>query len=270
MRRVILLCLFLLMSSSAFAQELTAKFIRLDDAFFEKPDPMASQWNDIAEVQVPLFPQNIAQPSIYQTSVVSLVAKAIYNKHHLAVLLVWDDPMQNANVSHDYFTDACAIQFPIKKVELTSPFMGNKEAPVMIMHWKAIWQKDIDEHYQKVADLYPNTWIDSDRFGKTIAIDAKNPVSQSQRSTPVEELMAEGFGTLTSQERQDASGRGVWKDGKWFVVLTRPLKSGDAHDPALRIGKPTAISFAVWEGEHRNVGARKNYAPWVPFVLESK
>ena len=260
----------MLVSASAMSQEITARFVKADDTFFKKPDPLAAQWNKVAATTISLFPQNITTPSVYQTSVASLDVRALHNGDSMALLLVWEDPTQNMNVSLDHFSDACAIQFPIHKAEATSPFMGNKNAPVAITHWKAIWQRDVDTRYQQVTDLYPNTWTDSDRFGKSVAIDAKNPVSQIRRASPVEELIAEGFGTLTTQQHQDARGKGIWKDGKWFVVLTRLLKSKDKQDPALDIGKRTSIAFALWEGGHKDVGARKNYAMWTPFVLEKK
>lgn len=267
---ILLSCLFLLISAPVKAQEITAKFMKLNNTFFEKPEPMGSPWNEVEKTTVILFPQNITTPSIYQTTVGALEAKAIHNGKWVAVLLSWDDPTKDFHLSLDHFSDACAIQFPLKEAEKTSPFMGNKDAPVEILHWKAIWQNDIEAGFQKVTDLYPNTWVDTYRFGKNVARDAKNPVSQMERKVPVEELMAAGFGTLTSQSLQDSSGWGVWKDGKWFVVLTHKMKTRDKHDPVLRPGEKTSIAFALWEGGHKNGGARKNYAPWVPFVLEKK
>lgn len=139
--------------------------------------------------------------------------------------------------------------------------MGSKGYPVAILHWKAIWQQDIDNHYQRVKDLYPNTYVETYRFGIEAAIDSKNPVSQPKRKSPVEELMAEGFGTLTTKPEQKALGSGVYSDGKWSVVFVKPLEKKRSQ---------TAIAFALWEGGNQNVGARKNYAPWVPFILEEK
>ena len=38
--------------------------------------------------------------------------------------------------------------------------MGGRNLPVEILHWKGIWQKDLDEHFQDVQDLHPNYWTD--------------------------------------------------------------------------------------------------------------
>lgn len=275
MMRILLVGLIILFSNQALAsqelvQGLVAKYVVVNDSFFQAPDPHSPQWNALTVEKIPLLPQNITTPSIYQTSVAALEVKALHNGEFLAVLLMWEDSTKHANVSLDHFSDACAIQLPVKGANETSPFMGNKEAPVAITHWKAIWQQDVDVHYQKVTDLYPNTWTDTYRFGKSVAIDARNPVSQTSRTTPVEELVAVGFGTLTTQEHQNAHGRGEWRDGKWMVMLTRPLVTKDKQDPVLKLGETTSMAFALWEGGHQDVGSRKNYAMWTPFVLEKK
>ena len=49
---------------------------------------------------------------------------------------------------------------------------------------------------------------------------------QSISQTPVEQAMAEGFGTLSTQKQQDARARGAYEDGRWTVVITRPLDTG--------------------------------------------
>lgn len=268
MKKIFGIFLVLLITQGAQAQGAPVAKVHLPHSFFKAPDPLAPEWNSIPEITVPLFPQNITTPSLFQTSVAELKVKAIHNGKYFAVRLEWKDKAPDSSVSADRASDACAIQFPLKEISATSPFMGNKGAPVSILHWKAIWQQDINKGYQRVVDLYPNTWVDTDRFGIQAAIDLKNPLSQPGRKIPVEELFAEGFGTLTTQPVQNAGGNGFWKEGKWAVVLVRPLKTRDKNDPVLKAGAPTAVAFAIWEGGIKNVGARKNYAPWMTLNLE--
>lgn len=250
------------------AQELNTKRVALPDSFFEKPSPSDPAWDQATEASIILFPQNITTPGILQTTVNQLKVKSLHNGRQMAVRLEWNDISSDLYVDTDRATDACAIQLAVGDFSKTTPFMGDREHAVEIIHWKALWQRDLEKGAQKVTDLYPNTWFDTYRFGKEIAIEAGNPVSNQNRTTPVEQLMAVGFGTLTTQEQQNAGGWGIWQEGKWLVVLTRPLATGDPHDASLKPGEKTAIAFAVWEGASGNVGARKNYAPWVPLILE--
>jgi DMSO reductase family type II enzyme heme b subunit len=78
--------------------------------------------------------------------------------------------------------------------------------------------------------------------------------------------VSEGFGTLTATFDQEAGGRGVWRDGRWHVVITHPLAR--AGRTGLRAGSETVVAFAVWDGGQREVGGRKAWTPWVPFLLE--
>jgi hypothetical protein len=98
------------------------------------------------------------------------------------------------------------------------------------------------------------------------ALGVENPISRG-RATPVLDQMAEGWGTMTVKPDQRALGAGRWKNGAWSVVITRPLASDDVNAPQLAPGDRTVAGFAVWEGEHREVGARKAWAPWIPLVI---
>lgn len=269
MRALLFFGTLMILATPALAEVLGVPYRPLPRDFFTRPDPLAETWHTVPPVTVPLLPQNIAAPGIAQASIATVEVRAVHNDQWVAFLLVWQDATHNTAISHDHFSDACAIQLPLKSTA-TSPFMGNAGMPVAILHWKAIWQQDIDDHYQTVKDLYPNTWQDTDRFGASVAIDAGNPVARPARTVPVEELVAAGFGTLTTQARQNAQGRGFWKDGRWHVVFTRPLQSQDTQDPRLRAGHETVAAFAVWEGGSRNIGGRKHYAPWIALQLEKK
>ena len=52
-----------------------------------------------------------------------------------------------------------------------------------------------------------NNIVDDTSFD-IVANQAANPMAEQRRSTPVEELLAEGFGTLTNQPRSATQGRG--------------------------------------------------------------
>lgn len=96
--------------------------------------------------------------------------------------------------------------------------------------------------------------------GEVNPVDSLNPF----REAPVEELNAEGLGTLTPQPRtkQNIKGKGVWKDGKWQVVFTRTLESTNKWDVKFDNKLPVLISFAVWDGGYQDRNGRKVVAMW--------
>src|SRR5690606_14269954 len=98
------------------------------------------------------------------------------------------------------------------------------------------------------------------------ALVANNPMARRGRTSPVEDLSAMGFGSLTSQAEQTASGRGVFERG-WHVILSTPLAGGE-HKTALRPGLTTSIAFAIWDGGAGNRGSRKQWSNWTELELE--
>jgi hypothetical protein len=154
--------------------------------------------------------------------------------------------------------------------------MGNPGGRVNIMQWRAAFQKDIEDgHPPTIRDLYPYSWNDyypDEVLGATDArpyagaLGIENPISRGT-APPVLDQMAEGWGSMTVKPDQHALGKGVWKDGAWSVVITRPMVSDDVNAPRLLPGDRAVVSFAVWEGGHREVGSRKAWAPWTPLVI---
>ena len=153
--------------------------------------------------------------------------------------------------------------------------MGNLGGRVNIMQWRAAFQHDIDKGPPTVRDLYPNAWADvypdeilsaSDARPYSGALGIENPISRG-RASPVLDQMAEGWGTMTVKPDQHALGKGVWNNGVWRVVISRPMVSDDLNAPRLEPGLQTYVAFAVWDGGNREVGARKAGASWVQRVV---
>jgi DMSO reductase family type II enzyme heme b subunit len=171
--------------------------------------------------------------------------------------------------------------------------MGNAGGKVHIVHWKAIWQEDCTHGFRDVQDKYPNMWVDVypgleahlDRSKRIYAQDitaehivetrsfahmpgtySGNPMSQIKRKEPLEEAVAEGFGTLTTQETQAARGWAAWNEGKWRVCVIVPVNTGNQHKASFK--DKTKAAFAIWDGGHKNIGGRKHYTPWVDIFLE--
>jgi hypothetical protein len=84
------------------------------------------------------------------------------------------------------------------------------------------------------------------------------------RERPVEDLIAEGPGTLTSAPPSGSEGRGRRTDNGWSVLISRRLPEG------LASGKRSQVAFAVWEGAQQEGGSRKMRTGWVPLVVEVK
>jgi hypothetical protein len=239
-------------------------------------DPTGAVWKRAKPVKVAMLPQTVTLPHEAAPAVKELVVRAVHNGGWVAFLIEWKDPTISNKVILDNFGDQVAIQLPVNvRGPAPSPMMGNPGGRVNIMQWRAAFQRDLDYGPPTVRDLYPNAWADvypdevlgaADARPYSGALGIENPISRG-RATPVLDQMAEGWGTMTVKPDQHALGMGQWKDGLWHVVITRPLASDDLNAPQLTPGDRTVAGFAVWEGGHREVGARKAWAPWVPLVI---
>jgi DMSO reductase family type II enzyme heme b subunit len=83
-------------------------------------------------------------------------------------------------------------------------------------------------------------------------------------------LQAKGFGTLTMRPRvsQAVSASGSWKDGRWTVVLRRPLQVQNGSGIELAPGENLSIAFAVWDGSAGDRNGQKLVSIWHDLELE--
>jgi DMSO reductase family type II enzyme heme b subunit len=89
------------------------------------------------------------------------------------------------------------------------------------------------------------------------------------RKQPVQELCAVGFGSSTDVPQSPVTARGIWQEGRWYVVFERP---NDKLDPVIaRFGEnpqQQMLALAVWDGLAENRGSRKHITNWIPMKVE--
>lgn len=246
-------------------------------------DPAWAGWKTVPALEVPLGPQAIARPWNLNPSIKGLRVQAVHNGAWVAFRLTWKDKTKDSVMYTDTFRDAVAVMVPVRQAAAIT--MGAPNERVLILHWKADWQEDIDRTFQDVDQLYPNAWLDWYPFAAgeppydiTAWTNPEarryltgwvlgNPRSQPEKRTAVEEQIAEGFSTLTTNERQSALGKGVWAGGEWSVVIARPFVASDPNDPSWAPGKTVTVAFAAWDGGAGEIGARKSFSNWVTLKL---
>ncbi|MBI3960069.1 MAG: hypothetical protein HY328_14750 [Chloroflexi bacterium] len=242
-------------------------------------DPLSALWEEAAGVEIPLSAQVIVRPIFPETRVKSMTARSLYNGESLAFLLEWEDATDNSQtVRVQDFRDGAALQFPLLEGQ---PFfcMGQEGGNVNIWHWKADWQADMLA-VGDVETVYPNMHIDyyygteeSDDPRTAAYTDvayvtaraADNLFAAPLRTTPVEDLIAGGFGGLTSQGMggQNVQGYGVWQDGRWRVIFSRALTSAEAEDASFAPDKVYSVAFAAWDGANGERNGAKSTSQWV-------
>jgi hypothetical protein len=244
-------------------------------------DPADAAWERAPVHTVELLSQDMVEPRLLEPSTPRLDVRAVTDGERIAFLLRWQDATQNDLPRTGSFADACAVQLPRQdEPDVPAPQMGETNRPVEITFWRASWQAAVDGRPDEIGALYPGEAVDHYPFeapalepgspGQRALADQYAParalgnVMEGPRERPVEDLLAEGPGTLTRLAEQRSEGRGQRVASGWQVVIVRPLPAG------LGRGQRTQVAFAVWDGERGEVGARKMRSVWVPLHVQGE
>ena len=252
-------------------------------AIFEKTAP--STLDDAVWTRAPLHPaklllQDMVEPRLMQASTAFITVQAVSDGQRITFRLSWNDTTSDDLPGPARFGDAVAVQLPaVTSADVPAPQMGEQGKPVEITYWSAVFQAVVDGRKDDIQAIFPQAKVDHYPFEAASlkagspeqAAMAKryaparslgNPMSGPHRQ-PVQDLIAEGPGTLRLSDKSTSSGTGKRAKDGWTVLLSRPLPQG------LQAGSRTQVAFAVWEGGHQEVGARKMRTAWIPLALGS-
>ncbi|OGL15109.1 MAG: hypothetical protein A3F92_16760 [Candidatus Rokubacteria bacterium RIFCSPLOWO2_12_FULL_71_22] len=224
------------------------------------PDsPGDPRWRATPYLAVPLAGQVIAKPRWQNHAVDAITVRALYNDRAIAFLFEWDDPFKD--VEHkpgpepalgpwtypkidlnperrETLRDAIRLQFPVTiptGPERPHFFLGNPGRPVALWHWRA----DANE-----------------RGGSAVVKERAEGWEK-----PIVEL---------PPASQDVGAGGVWKDGRWRVVMTRPRAPKDpATDVTFEPGRLVPFAVHAWDGSNGEHGLRMSLSSWNFVVLDA-
>ena len=237
-------------------------------------------WNDVAAYTAALVPQDMVEPRLMRSSTPLVRVQSLTDGERIVFRLSWADSSQDNLPGAARFTDACAVQLPAEHgPDVPAPQMGEKNRPVEISYWNAGWQSKADGRPDSIQALYPNAHVDHYPFeAAPLGQGTPEQLAMAKRYSParavnrnehpadrpVQDLIAEGPGTITPAPETRSQGNGRWSANAWNVVIARPLPA------AMRAAKRSQVAFAVWKGERQEVGARKMRSVWLPLSLEAQ
>lgn len=205
-------------------------------------DPNDEAWSAAEITTFPLVPQIIGKTRFFTPSNDTVTVSALYNATDIAFLLEWDDRTHSivgdadaAKISDKNLTsDAIQIQLPVTIPEgMEKPYFikGDNARPVNLWTW-----------------------------------------SSGSVETPGETSLenAAGLDQITPRDATNIGlkGAGVWKDGTWKVVLTRPLATVADEDLQFEPGRFTPIAFAAWDGSNSETGTKQTLTTWYWVLLK--
>jgi hypothetical protein len=240
--------------------------------------PTDDAWSQVSEMNIELMLQDQVDPRLLEESTETVRVRALSDGNRVAFRLEWNDETQDDRSTSAMFGDACAVQLPAEiEPDVPSPQMGEEGRPVHIAYWSAVWQAAVEGRGDTVEDLYPNMSIDHYPF-EAESLEKGSPEQEAMaaryapahalhnmmggpRDNPVQDLIAEGPGTLAPAETTTSKGSGQRNENGWSVVITRQLPKGVDSDA------PAQVAFAIWNGAKDEVGARKMRTGWITLEI---
>jgi DMSO reductase family type II enzyme heme b subunit len=242
-------------------------------------EPNDSVWNNAPVHVSKLILQDLVEPRLMEPSTQEVQVRAVTDGKEIAFRIEWLDESKDDVPGPARMMDGVAVQLPAKvDVNVPAPQMGETGKTVEISYWRADWQAIVEGRADDITSIYPNAKPDHYPFdAKSLE---KDPEAQKQaalrysparalgngregpRTQPVEDLIAEGPGTLSPGPNQFSKGKGARTSTGWAVVITRPVPAGFTKEA------PSSIAFAVWQGAHKETGARKMRTGWVNLLMK--
>lgn len=252
----------------SFQHQLTShqvlKALRVDGAVPLEPDDAA--WAQAEPMDVRLTGQVVAAPRWQNPSIELATLKAIYNDADIAFLIEWDDAFQD--LTHDQeavfdtaeirkvgafnsyvaandmipraletYRDSIALQFPIKPPQGTAKphfLRGSASDPVQLWQWMADRQAD---------------------GGAAVEVALARGWRQAPRAQPA--------------DQQQVSSQATWDQGRWSLVMTRPLATENRNDVQFASGVFIPLTVNAWDGSNGEHGLIMSLSTWHYVLLEA-
>ncbi len=230
----------------------------------DNPDDAA--WKTAEPMDMRLAGQVVAAPRWQNPSIEMVTVQALSNDTDIAFKLTWDDPFKD--VKHDSskefnpveiskvgafnsyvkangmipreletFRDSVALQFAVKPPKGTKKphfYRGSSSDQVHLWVWKADL---VEAGEQGTEEGNARGW--------------KQPIKPQVK------------------DKQQISGDAKWDQGRWTVVMKRPLNTGDKNDVQFEKGKFIPMSINAWDGSNGEHGLIMSLSTWHFVLLEA-
>ena len=230
-------------------------------------------WADAEPVSIvvsPLWWRNYPEPD--------LKVQAVHDGKILALRMSWNDATVNDSAFRpEDFEDMAAVELFQGEQE---PFlgMGTAEHAIDLWLWRAGWKRQM----AKIPSLLDDYPFDTPVYARLTkgkgkatpdfltARAAGNPNTNADRSLTASSLVAKGFGSTTFRPKasQLVQASAEHRNGRWIVILRRPLTVPEDGGLSFAAGQRTSIAFAIWDGAFRDRNGQKLVSIWHDLELE--
>ncbi|MGH2620554.1 MAG: ethylbenzene dehydrogenase-related protein [Anaerolineales bacterium] len=205
-------------------------------------------WDQADPTSYFLTGQVIVGPRWQTPSVDAVTVRALYNSADLGLLVEWNDPVEDNQSSDSEVLSDAATYIDLE----TFPRDAGPFADGLAVQFPA-----------QVAEGVRKPYFAWGQPG--------NPVNLWvwRAGDQVREFNATGLKTEpASQANTNVAATATWADGRYRLIVIRPLASGDPEDVTIQPGHFIPIAFQAWDGSKGESGTRLSLSSWNNLVLE--
>ena len=191
-------------------------------------DANADYWKKLAPSNIPLMGQVIVDPRNFNPAIDLVSVRAVYNDKEIAFHLTWDDPTQSAA------DPASKLYADAIALQFPPQITPGPERPYFLMG-------------DGSDAVYLLRW---------------------ENGKGVSEATANGPAKIAPLAGAEATGKAVYANGQYRLVIKRPLGAGDAARPAFTPAVFTPVAFQAWDGGAGETGTKMSLTSWYYLRLE--
>jgi len=191
-------------------------------------DPNADYWTKLTPNNIPLMGQVIVDPRNFNPSVDLVSVRAVYNDKEIAFHLTWDDPTQSA--------EDAGKKLYADGISLQFPPQpsSGSERPYLLMG-------------DSSDAVYLLRW---------------------ENGKGVTEATANGPTKIAAIQGTEATGKAVYANGQYRLIVRRPLVSKSEARPTFTPAVFMPVAFQAWDGGAGEGGTKMSLTSWYYLRLE--
>ena len=225
----------------------------------ESPDDPA--WAEAEAMDVRLTGQVVAAPRWQNPGIELVTMRAIASDSEIAFLMEWDDPFKDVTHRDDAALDLAEI----RKIGAYSSYVAaNDMVP-----------RALETFRDALALQFPVKQPDGTRKPHFMRGNASNPVHMwvwKADLDGVEEAIARGWTRppkAQAEDQQQVASSANWDQGRWRLVMKRPLVTQDSGDVQFVKGKFTPMALNAWDGSNGEHGLIMSLSTWHYVLIEA-
>jgi len=238
-------------------------------------DEHDERWNLVERRIVAMGGQITHKPRNFVNRIDDIWVRSLYNETHIAFIFQWDDRSKSIMKDEPDF-EPWEVNLEDYGIEEQEP--GGSQFAEDPFHPESIAAKQnkYQVYNDGVAFQFPIKWqeLPAPRKPRYFWGDEGFPVDITKWTADGNLLAYQGAGwDVDLEDRDDFTEelklvKAEWKDGRWTVIITRPLKGDYEYDTYIEKGKYIPINFFAWDGHNGDVGRKMAVSAFYYLVLE--